>query len=77
MGTRNNNEFSGHNLNSIHGMVCIFLKAKALLAQLMFTIQREYRQSVKTYLAKNKKTQVENILALLVESGILYCTLWV
>ena len=56
MGTRNNNEFSGHNLNSIQGMVCIFLKAKALLAQLMFTIQREYRQSVKTYLAKNKKT---------------------
>ncbi|ETW78608.1 hypothetical protein HETIRDRAFT_324082 [Heterobasidion irregulare TC 32-1] len=36
-----------------------------------------YRQSVKTYLAKNKKTQIENILALLVESGILYCALWI
>ena len=43
----------------------------------MFMIQREYRQSVKAHLAKNKKTQVEKILALLIESGILYCGLWV
>ncbi|ETW82270.1 hypothetical protein HETIRDRAFT_168785 [Heterobasidion irregulare TC 32-1] len=37
----------------------------------------EYRQSIKAYLIKNKKTQIEIMLALLVESGIVYCGLWI
>ena len=38
---------------------------------------RAYRQSIKAHLSKHKKTRVEIILALLIESGFIYCGLWV
>ena len=36
-----------------------------------------YRQSIKAHLSKHKKTRVEIILGLLIESGFIYCGLWV
>ena len=40
---------------------------------------REHRRFVMKYLKESgpARTQVERVLALLVESGILYCVLWV
>lgn len=39
---------------------------------------REYRQSMKMYMAgASRKSTVEMTLALLVESGVVYCCLWV
>ncbi|THH16854.1 hypothetical protein EW146_g3859 [Bondarzewia mesenterica] len=37
----------------------------------------KYRQEIKNNLDNHKKTQIEKILALLVESGILYCFIWI
>ena len=39
---------------------------------------RQHRRSIVMYLKQApRRTQVERTLALLIESGILYCTLWV
>ncbi|RDX47373.1 hypothetical protein OH76DRAFT_1354415, partial [Lentinus brumalis] len=37
----------------------------------------QHRRTIMTYLRASRRTQVERTLALLVESGLLYCALWV
>ncbi|THH18067.1 hypothetical protein EW146_g2850 [Bondarzewia mesenterica] len=71
-----------NNRKPIIATVSLLICATKLMVNIMATSLIGYKawkhhQEIKNNLGPRKKTQVEKILALLVESGILYCFIWI